>query len=226
MSPMLNIALRAARRAAHLICRAVGEVRRRDIYEKVANDFVTKTDQAAEAVILDVLRSAYPDHGILAEESGMLEGDAEWLWVVDPLDGTSNFIHGLPHFSVSIACLHEGRMEHAVVLDIMRGEEFTASRGQGTFCGNQRLRVSVCEGLRRALVATGTPAIAVSRIMPSSISPAWQSWPPRPQAFGAPVRQPWIWRGWRPDAWMPTGKSVSNHGILPPVHSWCRKQEG
>ena len=160
MSPMLNIALRAARRAAHLIRRAVGEVRRRDIYEKVANDFVTKTDQAAEAVILDVLRSAYPDHGILAEESGMLEGDAEWLWVVDPLDGTSNFIHGLPHFSVSIACLHEGRMEHAVVLDIMRGEEFTASRGQGTFCGNQRLRVSVCEGLRRALVATGTPTMA------------------------------------------------------------------
>ena len=160
MSPMLNIALRAARRAAHLIRRAVGEVRRRDIYEKVANDFVTKTDRAAEAVILDVLRSAYPDHGILAEESGMLEGDSEWLWVVDPLDGTSNFIHGLPHFSVSIACLHEGRMEHAVVLDIMRGEEFTASRGQGTFCGNQRLRVSVCEGLRRALVATGTPTMA------------------------------------------------------------------
>lgn len=160
MQPMLNIALRAARSAGELIFRSIERLDLIAIDEKGANDFVTEVDRAAEQAIFNVLRKAYPNHGFLGEESGLIEGQgdgADYLWVVDPLDGTTNFIHGVPHFSVSIACKYRGRIEHAVVLDPVRQEEFTASRGRGAALNGRRLRVSTRKSLEGALIGTGFP---------------------------------------------------------------------
>ena len=160
MQPMLNIALRAARSAGELIFRSIERLDVISINEKDARDYVTEVDHAAEKVIIDVLRKAYPNHGIHAEESGLTPGSgdgADYLWVIDPLDGTTNFIHGVPHFAVSIACIYRGRVEHAVVLDPVRQEEFTASRGRGAALNGRRIRVSGRRGLEGALLATGFP---------------------------------------------------------------------
>ena len=160
MQSHLNIALRAARRAASFIQGEFSHLERLQVDEKRSNDFVTDVDRGAEAAIIEVIRDAYPDHSILGEESGALEpadADGEFQWIIDPLDGTSNFIHGIPHFSVSIACLRRGRAEVGLVLDVMRGEEFTALRGRGAMQGGRRLRVSGRNDLRRAVVCTGIP---------------------------------------------------------------------
>jgi len=163
MHPTLNIALGAAREAARIIRRAAHGAARVQVEEKSANNYVTAVDRAAEECVLEHIRRAFPRHSILAEESGESPGDAEWQWLIDPLDGTSNFIHDFPHFAVSIACLHKGQPEHAAVIDVMRQEEFTASRGQGAFADGRRLRTSGCEELRQALVCTGTPTVACHR---------------------------------------------------------------
>ncbi|MEG6886212.1 inositol-phosphate phosphatase, partial [Pseudomonas aeruginosa] len=134
MQPMLNIALRAARSAGELIFRSIERLDVISVNEKDAKDYVTEVDRAAEQTIVAALRKAYPTHAIMGEEGGFIEGSgegADYLWVIDPLDGTTNFIHGVPHFAVSIACKYKGRLEHAVVLDPVRQEEFTASRGRG-----------------------------------------------------------------------------------------------
>ncbi|WP_297189457.1 inositol monophosphatase family protein [uncultured Porticoccus sp.] len=158
MEPMVNIALRAARKAGEMIARATERVDLIRIDEKGRNDFVTEIDHAAEKEIIYHLRKAFPDHTILGEESGLLEGDNnDYQWIIDPLDGTTNFIHGIPHFAVSIGCRHKGRLEHGVVFDPMRLEEFTASRGHGAFLNGKRLRVSGRVGLAGAVVATGIP---------------------------------------------------------------------
>ncbi len=160
MQPMLNIALRAARKAGEIIVRASEDMGTLKVAEKGTHDYVTEVDQAAERAAIAILRKAYPDHGFLGEESGHQAGTgngADYLWIIDPLDGTTNFIHGVPHYAVSIACQYRGRIEHAVVLDPARREEFCASRGHGAQLNDKRIRVSKQKDLDDALVATGFP---------------------------------------------------------------------
>ena len=161
MHPMLNIAIRAARRAGNLISNAMDQVDRLDVTEKATNDFVTQVDRQAEEAIISVLHEAYPQHDILAEESGDTSGknngSSDYLWIIDPLDGTTNFLHGFPQFAVSIGLKHKGRMEHAVIYDPTRQELFTASRGAGAVLNDRRLRVSGRKGLNGALLGTGFP---------------------------------------------------------------------
>lgn len=158
---MLNIAIRAARRAGSLISNAVDQVDRLDVTEKASNDFVTQVDRQAEESIIAVLRDAYPEHDILAEESGEAsgnnEGNSDYQWIIDPLDGTTNFLHGFPQFAVSIGVKYRGRMEHGVVYDPTRQELFTASRGAGAILNDRRLRVTTRKGLKGALLGTGFP---------------------------------------------------------------------
>lgn len=156
MQPLLNIAVRAARRAADVIVRSLNRLDSLQVSSKDRNDFVTDVDRQAEAEIIATIRKSYPDHAFLAEESGR-SGTGQTEWIIDPLDGTTNFLHGFPTFSVSIACRHRGRLEHAVVYDPMRQEIFTASRGDGARLENRRIRVSKQRGLEGALVATGFP---------------------------------------------------------------------
>ncbi|WP_237067369.1 inositol monophosphatase family protein [Microbulbifer guangxiensis] len=158
MEPMLNIALRAARKAGELIERAWERSDLAKLEEKGRNDFVTEVDRASEQEIIYHLRKAYPKHSIRAEESGILEGaEPDYEWIIDPLDGTTNFIHGVPQFCISIACRYRGRIEHAVVLDPIKREEFTASRGRGAALNGRRIRVSPRQGMRGALIGTGIP---------------------------------------------------------------------
>lgn len=160
MQPMLNMALRAARAAGDLIAQSAEKIDLVDVEAKGINDYVTKVDRAAERAIMDVLLKTYPDHGFVGEEGGKREGKgagAEWLWIIDPLDGTTNFIHGFPQYAVSIAVQHKGITEHAVVLDPVKREEFTASRGRGAAMNGRRLRVTSRKGLDGALIGTGFP---------------------------------------------------------------------
>lgn len=156
MHPLLNIAVGAARRAGEVIVRSLDRVGALVVSEKGRNDFVSEVDRAAEQAVIAAIRKAYPSHGFLAEESGAQAGD-DYTWVIDPLDGTTNFLHGFPQFAVSVACRHRGRAEVAVVLDPMRGELFTAERGAGTQLDGRRLRVSQRTGLEGALIGTGFP---------------------------------------------------------------------
>jgi myo-inositol-1(or 4)-monophosphatase len=164
MHPMLNIAVRAARRAGSIINRAALDGGGLEVRAKQKNDFVTRVDRAAEEAILDVVRKAYPDHAVLAEESGNSAGSAEYQWIIDPLDGTTNFIHGFPQYCVSIAIRHRDALAHGVVYDPIRNELFTASRGRGAFLNDRRIRVSKCTRLGDALVGTGFPFREVSRL--------------------------------------------------------------
>lgn len=158
MEPMINIALRAARKAGENIVRASDELHRFEVKAKGINNFVTEVDINAEREIIYHLQKAFPDHAILGEESGLIGSEeAEYRWVIDPLDGTTNFIRGIPHYAVSIACLHRGKIEHAVVLDPVRHEEFTASRGRGAQLNGHRIRVSDLASLDGALLGTGIP---------------------------------------------------------------------
>ncbi|WP_426414665.1 inositol monophosphatase family protein [Aestuariirhabdus sp. LZHN29] len=160
MQPMLNIALRAARKAGEIIVRASEDLDTIQVREKGTHDYVTEVDRNAERAAIAILKKAYPDHGFLGEESGHQSGTgtgADYLWIIDPLDGTTNFIHGVPHYAVSIACQYRGRIEHAVVLDPVRREEFTASRGYGAQFNGKRMRVSKQKLLNEALIATGFP---------------------------------------------------------------------
>jgi len=157
LHPMLNVAVRAARAAGAIINRAALDVEALRVAQKQANDFVTEIDQASEAVIIETLLDAYPQHGILAEESGQAHGNAgsDHVWIIDPLDGTTNFIHGFPFYNVSIALAVKGRIEQAVVYDPVRNDLFTATRGRGAFCNDRRLRVGKRTQLKNCLVSTG-----------------------------------------------------------------------
>lgn len=158
MEPMTSIALRAARKAGDIIVRASDDLERITVRAKDANDFVSEVDEQAEQEIIKQLRRAYPDHAFVGEESGRSgPEDAEYVWVIDPLDGTTNFIRGIPHFAVSIACMHKGRVEHGVIVDPVRREEFTASRGRGAQLNGHRIRVSKLVSLDGALLGTGIP---------------------------------------------------------------------
>ncbi len=158
MEPMSNIALRAARKAGDLIARATDDLDRIDVEFKSANDFVSEVDRSAEREIIYHLSKAYPDHAFLAEEGGESgNADSEYRWIIDPLDGTTNFLRGIPHFAVSIACEYRGKIEHAVILDPIRREEFVASRGRGAQLNGHRIRVSKLTSLDGALLGTGIP---------------------------------------------------------------------
>lgn len=158
---MLNTAIKAARRGATVINRASFDLDRVSVTEKHFNDFVTEVDQAAEAAIIEVLKTAYPDHAILAEESGAstnLHDESEYVWIIDPLDGTTNFIHGFPQYCVSIALQHRGIITQAVVYDPTRNEMFTATKGGGAFLNDKRIRVTRCDKIADALIGTGFPS--------------------------------------------------------------------
>jgi len=159
LHPMLNVAIKAARAAGAIINRAALDVESVRISQKQINDFVTEIDHASEKTIIETLLTAYPGHGILAEETGREYGakDSDFVWVIDPLDGTTNFIHGFPVYCVSIALAVRGKVEQAVVYDPTRNDLFTATRGRGAFLNDRRIRVSKRTRLQECLVATGFP---------------------------------------------------------------------
>ena len=159
LHPMLNIAVKAARSAGSIINRAALDLDVLKIGSKGPNDFVSEVDRHAEAVIIETLLDAYPGHGILAEESGREHGarDSEYVWIIDPLDGTTNFLHGFPVYAVSIALAVRGQVQQAVVYDPTRNDLFIASKGRGAFLNDRRLRVSKRTRLSDSLVGTGFP---------------------------------------------------------------------
>jgi myo-inositol-1(or 4)-monophosphatase len=157
---MLNVAIKAARAAGAIINRAALDVESVRVSAKQTNDFVTEVDHAAEAAIIETLLTAYPDHGIWAEESGRREGkgrDKHHVWIIDPLDGTTNFIHGFPVYCVSIALMVNGRLEQAVVYDPTRNDLFCATKGRGAYLNDRRIRVAKRTSLRDCLISTGFP---------------------------------------------------------------------
>jgi myo-inositol-1(or 4)-monophosphatase len=156
---MLNVAIKAARAAGAIINRAALDVEAVRISQKQVNDFVTEVDHNSERIIIDTLLGAYPDHGILAEESGSTHGNpnADHIWIIDPLDGTTNFIHGFPYYCVSIALQVQGRLEQAVIYDPTRNDLFTATKGRGAYMNDRRIRVSKRTRLEECLLATGFP---------------------------------------------------------------------
>ena len=158
MHPMLNIAVKAARKAGHIINRASRDLDILKVETKRQNDFVTEVDRAAEAAVIGVLREAYPNHAILAEESGASAGSqGDFVWIIDPLDGTTNFIHGVPQYCVSIGLKHKGIITQAVVYDPAKNELFTATRGSGAYLNDKRMRVSKRLKIADALIGTGFP---------------------------------------------------------------------
>jgi len=156
MHPMLNIAIRAARNAGDIILRASEHVNHIQVDNKEQHDFVTEVDRQAEREIIQVLKTAFPDHAILAEESGQHEGN-DYTWIIDPLDGTTNFLHGFPHYAVSIALKHKDRLEVGVIYDPLRDELFTGARGDGATFNNRRIRVTKQASLAGSLIGTGFP---------------------------------------------------------------------
>ena len=156
MHGMVNIAVRAARQAGAIALRHLNQLEALEVVEKGRNDFGSKVDQLAEESIIEVIREYYPEHSILAEEGGQ-QGNHEYQWIIDPLDGTTNYLHGFPTFAVSIAVTHNGQLEHGVVYDPLRQEIFTASRGQGAHLDGRRIRVSKRAGMKQCLIATGCP---------------------------------------------------------------------
>ncbi len=156
MHPLLNTAIKAARKAGTVILRHADHVDRLSIETKGRNDFVSEVDRLAEAEIIQTIRNAYPDHAILAEESGEQAG-SQYKWIIDPLDGTTNFLHGYPQYAVSIAVSNEGKLDQAVVFDPLRNEMFIASRGKGAQLNDRKIRVSKTVTMEAALLGTGFP---------------------------------------------------------------------
>ncbi len=154
---MLNIAIRAAHNAGDFIVRKINKLPDLKVEVKALNDYVSEVDREAEVRIIEDLIKAYPGHSILAEESGIIEGKDEYRWIIDPLDGTTNYLHGFPHYAVSIGCEHRGRMQHGVIYDPFKQELFTASRGDGAMLNNRRIRVTNLKTIEGALIGTGFP---------------------------------------------------------------------
>ena len=163
MHPLVNIAVNAARRAGNVITRATQKLDTLQVQAKGRHDFVSDVDRAAEQEIIQVIRKAHPDHAILAEESGAA-GESEVTWIIDPLDGTTNYLHGFPHYAVSIGIQVKNRVEHGVIYDPMRQELFTASRGGGVQVDGRRVRVTRLNSVEGALLGTGFPFRAPQRL--------------------------------------------------------------
>jgi myo-inositol-1(or 4)-monophosphatase len=152
--PIINIALRAAREASTLLVQAHARLDRVKVFEKGPNDFVTDVDKAVEETLIHHLRKSYPDHSFLAEESGSIEGnDKDTVWIIDPIDGTRNFILGLPHFCISLACVQRGKLQHAVIIDPIKGDEFSASKGGGAQVNGNRMRSGARTKLEGATIS-------------------------------------------------------------------------
>ena len=164
MHPFLNVAVKAARRAGQIINRAALELDSLQVARKGQSDYVTQIDRAAEDAIKEILLEAYPSHGILAEETGKTPGKSEFEWIIDPLDGTTNFIHGFPQYAISIALAQEGQVAHGVIYDPIRNELFTASKGRGAFLNDRRVRVSRADRLTDSLIGTGFPYRVFDRV--------------------------------------------------------------
>ena len=157
MHAMINIALRAAHEAADTIIQAIERPDRIKIYEKGENDFVTDVDQEVENTLIYHIQKAYPTHSFLCEESGLTEGeDKDTVWIIDPIDGTRNFIRGFPHFCISIACIQQGKLQHAVILDPIRGDEFVATKGGGAQLNNTKIRVGKSTSLQTSVISFST----------------------------------------------------------------------
>lgn len=154
-NPILNIAVEAARSAGVIIMRALQRIDNIKIEEKKPNDYVTEIDQRAEQEIIAQIHKNYPTHSIIAEESGQVDADQEYVWIIDPIDGTRNFIHGFPHFAVSIAIKHKNKIEHGVIYDPFKQELFTTSRGKGAYLNDRRIRVGTRKQLNTCLLGTG-----------------------------------------------------------------------
>ena len=165
MHPMLNIAVRAARNAGDLIQRSSQNIEKLTIDHKSRNDYASEVDRAAEQEIIKIIRTAFPDHAILAEESGEHKGN-DYVWIIDPLDGTTNFLHGFPQYAVSIALKHKNKLEIGVIYDPIRDELFTAERGGGAMLNNRRIRVTKQNSMRGALIGTGFPFKTMEHIEP------------------------------------------------------------
>jgi len=157
MQPMLNIAVRAARAAGDIIVRNMDRLDRIKVVTKQNNDFVSNVDHMSEQAIISTIKQAYPEHGILAEESGSQAENSEYQWIIDPLDGTTNYLHGFPQFAVSIALKHKNRLEVGVIYDPVSQELFTAIRGDGAKLNDKKIRVTNHKGLNNALLGTGFP---------------------------------------------------------------------
>lgn len=154
MHPLLNIALKAARKAGNIIMRYADRLDTISPVEKRLNDFVTEVDKQAESIIIQTIRQAYPQHAILSEESGP-QGESDYCWIIDPLDGTTNYIHGFPHYAISIAVSHKGRVEQGLIFDPLKQETFMANRGEGARLNDRRIRVSKKAELQGSLLGTG-----------------------------------------------------------------------
>jgi myo-inositol-1(or 4)-monophosphatase len=172
MHPYLNIAVRAARLAGTIITRHLEQLDSSKIFEKGLNDFVTIVDKSAEEAIIDTIYKAYPHHGILAEETGEHPGN-EYVWVIDPLDGTMNYVHGFPQFAVSIAVKYKGQLEHGVIYDPISQDLYTATRGAGAQVNNRRIRASNLLSLENALIGMAFPFQHRQRNMEYSKDPRW-----------------------------------------------------
>jgi myo-inositol-1(or 4)-monophosphatase len=157
MHPTVNIATKAARKAGDIILRYHNQIDLLTIESKAANDFVSEVDKAAENAIIDEIKKAFPHHSIMGEENGEISGDKDFKWIIDPLDGTTNYLHGFPQYAVSIALFEKNVPCHAVVYDPFKEELFTASKGEGAYLNDQRIRVTDTHGLNEALIGTGFP---------------------------------------------------------------------
>ena len=166
---LINIAIQAARSAGNTIIRAQDRLDKLQVSQKHPNDYVTNIDQQAEREIIAIIRKAYPNHSILGEESGEMIGNDDYTWIIDPIDGTRNFIHGFPQFAVSIAISHKGRIEHGVTYDPVRQELFSASRGKGAQLNDRRIRVSTNKVLEDCLLGTGVPYRHSSELIKSYV---------------------------------------------------------
>ncbi|MDH5377218.1 MAG: inositol monophosphatase [Gammaproteobacteria bacterium] len=157
MHPLVNIGVRAARSAGTIIVRALNQLDSLKVTEKSQNDYVTEVDKRAEAEIIKTIHRAYPNHSIMAEEGGLKKREDEYVWIIDPLDGTTNFLRGIPQFSISIAVQHKGELTAAVIYDPLKDELFTAAKGSGAQLNDRRIRVGTRKDLRGALLGTGFP---------------------------------------------------------------------
>ncbi|MCH9643917.1 MAG: inositol monophosphatase [Gammaproteobacteria bacterium] len=157
MHPMLNIAIQAARNASKVILQYVDRMDMVEVQDKNTNDLVTQVDRQSEECIIEHIRKSYPDHAILAEESGQSDGKDDYCWIIDPIDGTRNFAHGVPHYAISIALKYKDRLEIGVVYDPIKQELFAASRGEGATLNDRKIRVRQNKKLENSLIATGFP---------------------------------------------------------------------
>lgn len=206
MHPMLNIAVRAARAAGNQILRYVDRLDTLNVSTKQRNEFFSEVDQLAEQEIIKVLRKFYPDHAILAEESGAQGSNDDYTWIIDPLDGTTNFLHGFPQFAVSIGLQHRGQIEQGVIYDPLRNELFTATRGSGVHMNDRRLRISRKEGLEGALLGPASPFAISTTWRPTS--PCFVISSPLQPVFGGRELPRSILPMWRQDGSMASGRSA------------------